>query len=274
MDEAILDVDHLSIRLDDQLIVNNLSFHICRNEFFCLVGETGCGKTITSRAIMGLLERKMDVHGTILLDNDSNNLIELTEKEWRKIRGKKIGFIYQQPSLALHPMLTIGNQMLGILKNEKVIKRKEAREEVHQQLLEMNFSNPEVIASAYPWQLSGGMNQRIMIGMSLLRKPRLLIADEPTTGLDTINQQIVIRQLIKFQEKYKMSILLITHDLRLVNQIADTVAVMKNGEIIEVAPLSTIKNNPQQYYTKKLWNMMPDAWNIMMREESYAIRSK
>ncbi|RHW05587.1 ABC transporter ATP-binding protein [Bacillus cereus] len=259
-DNILLDVQKLSIKSGENILVKNISFHICKEEMFCLVGESGSGKSITSRTIMGLLDkRKIKVDGAITLDKQKNNLTMLSEKEWQKIRGEEIALIYQHPTLALHPFLKIGNQMLDVLRSKKSIGKKEAKKEVFQQLLEMNFSDPERIAAAYPSQLSGGMNQRVMISMALLLRPRLLIADEPTTGLDTINQQKVIRKLLELKEKYKMSILFITHDLHLADQIADKVAVMKNGEIIEVAPLSTIRENPQHSYTRDLWNTLPNS---------------
>lgn len=261
-DKILLDVQQLSIKMEENILVKNISFNICKEEIFCLVGESGSGKSITARAIMGLLDkRKIKIEGTVLFENVKGNLTMLPETKWQKIRGNEMALIYQHPTLALHPYLKIGSQMIKVLKNIKRIGKKEAENEILQHLLEMNFSNPKNIADSYPSQLSGGMNQRVMMCMVMLMQPRLLIADEPTTALDTINQQKIIRKLLELKEKYKMSILFITHDLRLVNQIADKVAVMRNGEILEVGTLATIKAKPKHRYTQDLWEKVPDFLN-------------
>ncbi|MCJ7840872.1 ABC transporter ATP-binding protein [Lederbergia sp. NSJ-179] len=255
MTDPLLQVENLTIKQGENIIVNHITFPIYKNEIFCLVGESGSGKSITSRAIMGLLNKnRFKVEGNILLNKAKPiELTKQTKREWQKIRGEEIALIYQNPTLALHPLLKIGTQMVDTLRSRRMLSKKKALEEVHKQLSLMNFSDPIKIANSFPSQLSGGMNQRVMICMSLLLQPALLIADEPTTGLDTINQKKIIKILVELKETYKMSILFITHDLRIVSQIADRVAVMKDGEFVEVEPLSVILERPHHPYTEELW---------------------
>jgi ABC-type dipeptide/oligopeptide/nickel transport system ATPase component len=256
---VLLDVSHLSIDLRGTRLIDGVTFQLRKEEVFCLVGESGSGKSITSRAIMGLLDkRKWKISGTVHLEENRSNLMGLAEKEWQTIRGKEMALIYQNPAQALHPFFQIRAQMTQLLKSKGVMDKAEIHNRIVQQLHEMNFSDPQQIANSYPFQLSGGMNQRVMIAMALLEPPRLLIADEPTTGLDTINQQIIIKKLLQLKERYSMSILFITHDLRLVSQIADHVAVMKRGKIAEAGPLAVVKNAPESSYTKELWQQVPE----------------
>lgn len=272
IDQMVLKVNNLTIKRGENILVNNISFPIYKEEIFCLVGESGSGKSITSRAIMGLLHKsRFKVEGNILLNTrEAMDLTKQTEKEWQNIRGEDIALIYQNPTLALHPFLKIGTQMTDMLRSRRALSKKKALEEIYKQLSLMNFSDPKKIANSFPSQLSGGMNQRVMISMSLLLRPALLIADEPTTGLDTINQKKIIKRLVELKEKYKMSILFITHDLRIVSQIADKVAVMKDGQLVEEEPLSVIQKRPQHPYTKELWKQMPAFWR---KEEFHDSRS-
>ncbi|MFC0271865.1 ABC transporter ATP-binding protein [Metabacillus herbersteinensis] len=252
--QVLLDVSNLSIDLRGNRLIDGVTFQLHKEEVFCLVGESGSGKSITSRAIMGLLDkRKWGISGSVHLEGKQSNLIELAEKKWQTIRSKEMALIYQNPSQALHPFFKIRSQMTQMLKSKGVKDKEEINNRIMQQLHEMNFADPYQIANSYPCQLSGGMNQRVMIAMALLERPRLLIADEATTGLDTINQQLIIKQLLELKKRYSMSILFITHDLRLVSQIADHVVVMERGKIVESGPLAAVKNAPKSSYTKELW---------------------
>ncbi|MET3504275.1 ABC transporter ATP-binding protein [Halalkalibacter oceani] len=255
---ALLEVSRLSVDLGENRLIDDVTFNINKNEVFCLVGESGSGKSLTSRAIMGLLaKRKWNISGNVQLEACPSNLTTLSEKHWQDIRGKEIAMIYQNPTQALHPFLKIKSQMIQQLKSTGMKSKKEMNNRILQQLDDMNFPEPDQIANAYPCQLSGGMNQRVMIALALLRKPRLLIADEPTTGLDTINQQLIINHLLQLKKRNGMSILFITHDLRLVNKLANKVAVMRKGKIVEAGALTKIKNEPDHPYTKELWKQIP-----------------
>lgn len=207
---------------------------------------------------MGLLDKDdFKVEGNIVLNaKKRRSLLKQSATAWKKVRGEQISLIFQNPTLALHPYFKIGTQMVDVLRSKKKKTKQEAMDEIYRQLSFIGFSDPIKIATSYPSQLSGGMNQLIQICLSILLRPPLLIADEPTTSLDTISQKEIINKLLEVKKTYNMSILFVTHDLRIVNQIADKVAVMKDGELIETAPLFTIKETPQHPYTRKLWNQL------------------
>jgi len=247
----ILNVEALSLNVGDEILLKRVSFQIQKGEIFALVGESGSGKSLTSLAIMRLLPEVISVSsGDILLKQ--NSLFALPEYEMQKIRGRSIAMIFQEPMSALNPVMTIGEQVSEVLKIHLGLKGDAARERVVSLFKEVALKDPEARYSWYPHQLSGGQKQRVMIAMALACEPDLLIADEPTTALDVTIQAQVLELLKKIREERDLSILFITHDMAVVSQMADRVAVMRQGEILEEADCKTFFAAPRHPYTQAL----------------------
>ena len=242
--------------------VDGIDFQIKRNQILGLVGESGCGKSVTSLSITGLIPIPPGkVEGEILYNKDGRkiNLAKLhpESKQMREIRGSEISMIFQEPLTALNPVFTIGNQLTeAIIVHQKIGKQK-ALEKAIQLLKEVGIPLPEQRIKQYPHQFSGGMRQRAMIAMALSCKPSLLIADEPTTALDVTIQAQILRLMKKLQSEYGMSILLITHDLGIVAKNADEVVVIYLGKVVEYAPTKEIFRQPLHPYVKALLNSIP-----------------
>jgi len=246
--------------------VDGVSFEIKKGEIFGLVGETGCGKSVTALSIIGLIEEPGRIESGKVIFN-GKNILELPEEERRKIRGKGITMIFQEPMTALNPVYTIGDQILEILllhkhgienikKAPKELKEKE-KKTVIEMLKLVRMPDPERTINSYPHELSGGMRQRAMIAMMLATQPQLLIADEPTTALDVTVQAQILNILMDMKNKLGISILLITHDLGVVAEICDRVAVMYAGNIVEVGDVYSIFKNPLHPYTRGLMAAIP-----------------
>jgi len=247
----ILSVENLSLSIDKQRLLKDISFEIKQGEVFALVGESGSGKSLTSLAIMRLLPDVISVSaGDIKLKEKS--LFALPEYEMQKIRGRSIAMIFQEPMSALNPVMTVGEQVAEVLKVHLGLKNEAAKRKVISLFKEVSLKDPEERYNWYPHQLSGGQKQRVMIAIALACEPDLLIADEPTTALDVTIQAQVLELLKKIREERNLSILFITHDMAVVSQMADRVAVMKEGEILEEAECKAFFSNPQHPYTKSL----------------------
>ncbi|CAM1342176.1 ABC transporter ATP-binding protein [Tenacibaculum amylolyticum] len=253
----MLKIKDLSIFFKNRPIVKNVSFDINPTKTVGLVGESGSGKSITSLSIMGLLPKDATVTGSIKFDDFS--LVNFSEKNFLKIRGKLISMIFQEPMTSLNPSLTCGYQVSEVFKKDTNLSNSEIKKEVLALFEQVKLPNPERIFKAYPHELSGGQKQRIMIAMAIAHKPKLLIADEPTTALDVTVQKEIIQLLKELQETNKMSILFISHDLNLVSEIADDLIVMQKGEIVEQGKASDVFLNPQNNYTKALINSKPST---------------
>ena len=236
--------------------VDHISFHVKEGEILSLVGESGCGKSVTSLSIMGLLEKGGTVrNGSAFFDG--RDLFSLTEKEKNKIRGKDIAMIYQDPMTSLNPSFTIGSQMVELIRTHTKMSKKEAKILAIAMLEKAGLRDGESLLKRYPHTLSGGMCQRVMIAMALSCKPKLLIADEPTTALDVTIQAQIMQLLKELQKEFGMAMILITHDMGLVAQMADRVAVMYAGQIVEEASAKELFANPIHPYTKALLNTIP-----------------
>jgi len=247
----ILSVKNLSLTIGKEKFLNSVSFEIKQGEIFALVGESGSGKSLTSLAIMRLLPDVISVSsGDIKLKGKS--LFALPEYEMQKIRGKSIAMIFQEPMSALNPVMTVGEQVAEVLKIHLGLKNDAAKSKVISLFKEVALKDPEERYSWYPHQLSGGQKQRVIIAIALACEPDLLIADEPTTALDVTIQAQVLELLKKIRKERNLSILFITHDMAVVSQMADRVAVMKEGEILEEAECKTFFSNPQHPYTQSL----------------------
>ncbi len=237
--------------------VEDVSFEIFQGEILSLVGESGCGKSVTGLSLLRLIPIPPGqiVRGEILLEG--RDLLRLTEKEMERVRGNEISMIFQEPMTSLNPVFTIGSQIMETLQLHQHLDKKEARRKAIEMLHRVRIPSPENRIDSYPHQLSGGMRQRAMIAMALSCQPKLLIADEPTTALDVTIQAQVLRLLKEIQQEMGMAVLLITHDLGVVSEIADRVAVMYAGRIVETGPLEALFGNMRHPYTRGLLESIP-----------------
>lgn len=238
-------------------VLKDISFDIHKNEILGVVGESGSGKSVTSLAILGLLPNKIAkiTKGNIIYTNFS--LVELDEKKYRSIRGNEIAMIFQEPMSSLNPSMKCGIQVSEILFRHTSMSKTEVKKEVLSLFKKVKLPDPDRVYKSYPHQLSGGQKQRVMIAMAIACKPKLLIADEPTTALDVTVQKEIIELLKGLQKEYEMSILFISHDLSLVSEIADQVLVMYKGRMIEYGSSQKIFNTPKKEYTKALISARP-----------------
>jgi len=236
--------------------VDDVSFEIGKDETLALVGETGCGKSVVAGAIMGLFSENAHFKGEVIYNG--KNILELCEREMSMIRGSEISMIFQNPSLALNPVYTIGDQVSELLRTRCGRKKRQALKISENLLQHMGFSDTGTVAGMYPFQLSGGMNQRAMIAASMALSPKILIADEPTKGLDGSLVRDVVREMECAREISGSSILLITHDLSLAREISDRIAIMYSGEILEIGGTDEFFKSPSHPYSKALLNSLPE----------------
>ena len=256
----LLSVKNVSISFSQQsetvTAVKNISFTLKKNEILAIVGESGSGKSVTSLAILGLLDKKKSkVSGEIIYNGIS--LIGLQEKEYQKYRGNEISMIFQEPMSSLNPSLRCGFQVTEILRQHTNLSKKEAKKETLSLFEKVKLPRPNALFNTYPHEISGGQKQRVMIAMAIACKPQILIADEPTTALDVTVQKEILLLLKELQQETKMSIIFVSHDLSLVSEIADNVAVMYKGEMMEYASAKAIFTDPQNTYTKALLSARP-----------------
>jgi ABC-type dipeptide/oligopeptide/nickel transport system ATPase component len=263
---ALLEVQKLNVSFGEATAVHNASFRIAERESLALVGESGSGKSVTSLAIMRLLPPQARVTGHILYRNP--DLLSLPDEEMRKLRGSEIAMIFQEPMTALNPVMRIGNQIAeavlahhptvgGTKMGETKIGKRDAWKRAIEGLREVAVPDPELRARDYPHQLSGGQRQRVMIAMAIVNRPKLLIADEPTTALDVTVQAQILELLADLRARFSLAMLFISHDLGVVSRVADRIAVMFRGSIVELAPTADLIRNPQHAYTRGLLAAIP-----------------
>ncbi len=260
MGETLLKVSGLSTRFhtDDGIVhaVSDLSFSVDRGESVCLVGESGCGKSVTSMSIMRLLKiPPAEVTGTITFEG--RDLLSLPMDEMRKIRGNEIAMIFQEPMTSLNPVFTCGFQIMEALRLHQGLNKAEARKQAIELMRMVGIPMPEKRVDDYPHHFSGGMRQRVMIAMALACKPKLLIADEPTTALDVTIQAQIMELLLELKQKLGMALILITHDMGVVAEMAERVIVMYAGEAVEQADVHTLFREPEHPYTIGLLASIP-----------------
>jgi oligopeptide/dipeptide ABC transporter ATP-binding protein len=236
--------------------VDGVSFHLDRGELLGLVGESGCGKSITALSIMRLIAPPGKiVAGEILLEG--RNLLQVSNSEMRAVRGNDIAMIFQDPMTSLNPVFTVGEQIAEALRLHRNLSRREARQGAIEAMREVSIPDPALRASDYPHQLSGGMRQRVMIAMALACDPKVLIADEPTTALDVTIQAQILELLNGLRKTRELAVLLITHDLGVVAEVAERVAVMYTGRIVEQSPVDELFARPKHPYTEGLLRSVP-----------------
>jgi oligopeptide/dipeptide ABC transporter ATP-binding protein len=247
--------------------VDGVSFHLDRGELLGLVGESGCGKSITALSVMRLIAAPGKiVNGEILFDG--KDLLKLSDAEMRDMRGDDIAMIFQDPMTSLNPVFTVGEQIAEALRLHRKMSRSEARKATIEAMREVAIPDPARRLDDYPHQLSGGMRQRIMIAMALACNPKLLIADEPTTALDVTIQAQILELLNELRKQRELAVLLITHDLGVVAEVADRVAVMYTGRIVEQSPVDELFARPKHPYTEGLLRSVPKLTiDDVMRKE-------
>ena len=256
---SVLSVRNLKVTFESREepvpAVRAISFEIPEHSTVALVGESGSGKSVTALSILGLLPATADVRGEVLYEG--RNLIKATRPELRALRGAGISMIFQEPMSSLNPVFSVGFQIGEVLRAHRGLSRREARAASLQLLEEVNFSNPRTKLDAYPHQLSGGEQQRVMIAMAIACEPKLLIADEPTSALDVTVQKQILELIAELQRRRRMSMLFITHDLSLVGAVAEQVVVMREGEIREQGDVAQVFGTPRDDYTRVLLAARP-----------------
>jgi oligopeptide/dipeptide ABC transporter ATP-binding protein len=258
-EQALLEVRDLRVGLAGGLWpVDRVSFSIGRSEVLGVVGESGCGKTMTALAIMRLIGPPFArISGSVLLDG--LDLLALSEREMRRMRGAAIGMVFQEPMTSLDPVYTVGQQMTETLGAHQRVGDGEASQAAVEMLARVGITDPRRRMRSYPHELSGGMRQRVMIAMALLLRPKLLIADEPTTALDVTVQAQILELILELQRQFDMAVLLITHNLAVVAEVAARVAVMYAGETVEQAPTRELFIAPRHPYAQGLLRSLPEG---------------
>ena len=236
--------------------LSGISFNVQRGEVFGIVGETGCGKTVTGLSVLRLLPRSAKITNG-LISFDETNLLDLPASEMEHVRGGKIAMIFQDPSSSLNPVFTVGSQIMRVIRLHTDLNKRQAEERASETLTAVGLPDVKRIMGSYPHQLSGGQQQRVMIAMALSCRPQLLIADEPTTALDVTIQAQILKLLRDLQKQFDISVILITHNLGVVAQTCDRLAVLYAGRVAEIGTAQDIFNNPQHPYTRGLMNAIP-----------------
>ncbi len=273
MKESLLEVQDLDVhfKTEEGIVssVKGVSFSVKKGETLAIVGESGCGKSVTSLSVMRLISPPGRITGGKILFN-GQNVLKLSRKEMRKLRGNEISMIFQEPMTSLNPVFTIGNQLGEIIRLHLRTDRKQTKAKVIEMMELVGIPNANKVINYFPHQLSGGMRQRVMIAIALSCNPQLLIADEPTTALDVTIQAQILEMMKRLTTEKETGVILITHDLGIVAEMADRVAVMYAGRIVEQAPVFELFSNPQHPYTIGLLQSIPKIEE--QREELQSIQ--
>ncbi|MFA3919940.1 ABC transporter ATP-binding protein [Ruegeria hyattellae] len=262
MNDPILQVDHLCIDFKTKSgpvrVLNDVSFNLSAGETLGIVGESGCGKSMTSLAVMGLVPKPNGkiVSGSILYQGE--DLVQVPEKRLRQIRGGDISMIFQEPMTSLNPVFSVGKQIGEAVRLHEDISKKEIHDRVIDVLTRVGIPDPLKRVNDFPHQMSGGMRQRVMIAMALVCKPRIIIADEPTTALDVTVQAQILELIMKLQEEENTAVILISHDMGVISQVSDRVLVMYAGRMIEEGDCVSVVQDSAHPYTKGLISCIPD----------------
>ncbi|WP_400161957.1 ABC transporter ATP-binding protein [Brevibacillus sp. TJ4] len=257
----LLEINNLTVEfssMQDKIVaLQNVSLAINDGEIVGIVGESGSGKSVTALSILGLLEKNARIaSGTI--QYKGTNLLTLDKKGLQSLRGKEIGMVFQEPMTALHPTMRIGDQLAEVIHRHRNISYREAYQQAVLSLAEVRINDPELVARKFPFELSGGMRQRVVIALAMSSPPDLLIADEPTTALDVTIQNEILKLMQELAAKRGTSIMLITHDLGVVSQVCQRVVVMYAGEVVETGMTEEVLQHPRHPYTRALIGALPD----------------
>lgn len=264
-----------------QAVVQNLDFQLSAGQIVGLVGESGSGKTLTAKALLGLLPQSARYQGRIELhqeglgpeDLSPENLSNYSEAQWRQLRGRRLAMIFQDPLMALNPLRRMGSQLMEVLQRYQKQPKAQARTILIEALQRVRLQQAESVLRAYPHQLSGGMRQRVMIAMALLGRPQVLIADEPTAALDPTSRDSVLAELRRACEDFHCAVLLISHDLNVVERICDRVLMLYAGRLLEQGPAKQVLNRPQHRYTQALLASRPQ-WSQMLADSNSGARPR
>ncbi len=253
----MLKVDDLSITYKcSKMAVEHISLDMQKGDILAVVGESGSGKSTLLRAVGGMLAAEGQIsEGQILFDNV--DIQTFTKKKWQQVHGEEIAMIFQNAGMYLNPRRTIGSQYMEVLKYHQPLSKKERKMAAGEMLLTLHFEDPESVLKAYPFQLSGGMKQRVMIAMAMSLKPKLLLADEPTSALDTVSQAQVVREMMSMRDMFGTAIMIVTHNMGVAAHMADHIIVMKDGHIEECGTKKQIIEAPQKDYTRQLLSVVP-----------------
>ncbi|GGH03580.1 ABC transporter ATP-binding protein [Silvibacterium dinghuense] len=258
---SLLEIDRLSVRFGAAEAVRSLSLHLDEGEVLGLVGESGSGKSVTALAVMQLLGPAAQTEGSIRFTSQNAgpvDLLQLRAEPMRRLRGREMAMIFQEPMTALNPVMPVGEQIAEAIRTHQPEKpRSQVREAVLEAMSAVALPDPARRAQDYPHQFSGGQRQRIMIAMAIANRPRLLIADEPTTALDVTVQKQILELLASLRERFGLAMLFISHDLAVVSQVSDRVAVMRHGLLLEEASRATLFSRPAHPYTRALLGAIP-----------------
>ena len=263
----VLEVNDLSVRLGDKVLVDHASFSVSEGECLGILGESGSGKSMSMKAIMGLLDKQFEVSGSAIFNG--RDLLSESRENMRKLRGKDICMVLQNPMTCFDPLYRIGNQMAKTFSCHLDMTKAEIYQTSIEILEKMHIDNPEEVLEKYPHQLSGGMLQRIMIGLALAFKPKLLIADEPTTAIDAITQHDILEAFMDIRKKHNTSMVFITHDLGAISKVADRIIVMNDGRIVDRGDLDFIIHHADDEYTR----LLIEKRNAVMTKYESVLRS-
>ncbi len=252
----MLKVSHLTVEYEGKPVVSDVSLQIGKGQIVSLVGESGSGKTTVLRTVFGLLPKAAVIrHGDVTLDDQQ--LLSYTPAQWRNLHGSEFSMIFQDSGAMLNPIRRIGSQFDEYLRTHEKMSRTEARKREEELLRNVCLKDTKRILRSYPFQLSGGMRQRVGIAMALAFQPRLLLADEPTSALDVTTQAQIVQQMMQMRSELNMSILLVTHNIGVAAYMSDHIIVMKDGKIVEEGSREEILNHPKADYTRALLNAVP-----------------
>ncbi len=253
----MLSVDNLCVSYLGKEVLKNFSLQLEQGEVVALVGESGSGKSTAIRAMFSLLSHEgVITDGQISLDGAS--LLDVSISQWQDIRGKKIAMIFQDSGAMLNPIRKIKGQFIEYIRIHSAMTKQEAYQKASEMLLSTNLQDPERVMNSYPFQLSGGMRQRVGIAMAMTFNPKVLLADEPTSALDATTQKLIVEDMMALRDKHNMSIVLVTHNLGVAAHMADRILVMQDGCIVEQGTSYDIVHNPQHPYTKQLLDTVPE----------------
>jgi oligopeptide/dipeptide ABC transporter ATP-binding protein len=252
---SVLAVDNLRVRIGDRTIVDGVDYEIRPSEVFGIAGESGSGKTISMLALLGLLPERSTVEGSARFGD--RDLLAMPRRELRDLSGRELAMVFQDPFTSLHPMLSVGKQLTEHVRLHLGLDRRAAEQRAAELLAEVRIPDPHAALNRFPHQFSGGMRQRIAIAIALACRPKLLIADEPTTALDVTVQAGILHLLDRLRREHELSVVLITHDLGVLSSIADTVSIFYAGRVVESGARDVVLQRPRHPYTKALLEALP-----------------